>query len=40
MHMLHEIITIGVYHDDTQVAKYSYLQQHIQGGVSAAVYSR
>ena len=38
MHMLRDIITAGVNHDDTLVLKYIYVQQNIIGIVSAAVH--
>jgi hypothetical protein len=40
MYMLREIITMGMYHDDTLEAKYHILQQQIPGKVPAAVHSR
>ena len=40
MYMLREIITKGMYHDDTLEAKYQILQQQIPGKVLAAVHSR
>ena len=40
MHLVREIITKGIYHDDTLEAKYHILQQQIPGRVPAAVHSR
>ena len=40
MYMVREIITKGMYHDDTLEAKYHILQQQIPGKVPAAVHSR
>ena len=40
MYMLREIITKGMYHDDTLEVKYQILQQQITGKVPAADHSR
>ena len=40
MYMVREIITKGMYHDDTLEAKYNILQAQIPGKVPAAVHSR
>ena len=40
MYMVREIITKGMYHDDTLEEKYNILQSQIPGKVPAAVHSR
>ena len=40
MHMLREILATGVYHDDTLVAKHSFLVSEVKGGLPAVVHSR
>jgi len=40
MHLVREIITKGIYHDDTLEAKYHILQQQIPGKVHPTVHSR
>ena len=40
MHMLQEMITSGVYHDDTLMEKHSSLVSGIRGGLPAADHSR
>ena len=40
MHLVREIITKGIYHDDTMEAKYHILQKQIPGMVHPTVHSR